>query len=125
MYALLFHLLQGLEVTVMIDICDAVLQKMNLESRLEQVLAGVPYAIFCSDAADIYVSRVQQFQNLAQRLAGLVDSFESGVLLHSLVATLVKGELLVYIRQKVLVDFPAVSAGHAVRRPDATLLLEG
>ena len=101
------------------------LQKMNLESRLEQVLAGVPYAIFGRDAADIYVSRVQQFQNLAQRLAGLVDSFESGVLLHSLVATLVKCEFLVYIRQKVFMYLTSSGSGNAVRRPYATLLLEG
>ena len=111
--------------TLQIDIGDAVFQKMNVETSLEQVLASVPYAIFGRDAAYIYVGRVQKFQNLAKRLPCLVDPFESGVLLHSLVATFVEGEFLVHIRQKVFVDLASLGSGNAVRRPDSTMFLEG
>ena len=108
----------------MIYICYAVFKKMNLETCLHKVFAGIAYAVFGRDAADIYICCVKKLQNLAEGLACAVCSFKSGILLHALVAALVKGKLFRCVRKKVLVDLSSMSAGHAVGRPYASLLLE-
>ena len=107
-----------------IYISYAVLKKMNLETCLQKICAGVADAVLGSDAADIYICCVKKLQNLAEGLACAVCSFKSGILLRALVTALVKGKLFRCVRTKVLVDISAMGAGHAVGRPYSTLLLE-
>ena len=108
----------------MIHICYAVLQKMDLEACLEQVFASVADAELGRYSAYIYISRVEQFEDLAERLAGAVHALESGILLDSLVASLVKDEFLYGVRLELFMNLSTMCAGYAVRWPDAALLLE-
>ena len=107
-----------------IYVCDAVLEKMNLEPCLEQVFACVADAIFCSYSAYIHICRVEKFEDFAERLPSVVDTFKSRVLFDSLVAAFVECKLLDGVWQEILVDIAAAGAGNAVRRPDASLILE-
>jgi hypothetical protein len=108
----------------MINVSDTVLEEVDLESSLLQVFAGVADAVFGGDSAYIYVCGVQKFENLSKRLSCIIYSLEAGVLLDCLVASLVEGEFFGSIRKKVCVYFSSMGSGNAVRRPDASLLLE-
>ena len=103
----------------MVYICKAILQKMDLESGLEEILACVADAVFRSDAADVYISCVEQFQNLSERLAGIVYTFITGVLLNGLVASFVESELLACVWKQVFMNLSSTGAGYAVGRPYA------
>ena len=63
--------------TVMVYISDAFLEKMHLETGLEQVLACVADAIFGGDTADMHISSVQELQDFSKSLSCVVDAFES------------------------------------------------
>ena len=108
----------------MVYICQAVLEKTDLEPCLEKVFAGVAHAVFRSDSAYIYIGRVKKLKDLSERLTCRVHAFESGILLHRLVASFVESQLFAGVRGKVSMDFPSMSACHAVRRPYATVLHE-
>ena len=108
----------------MIDITDAVFQKMHSESSLKQVFTCVSYAVFSGNPADIYVCGVQQLENLFEGLTGIIHSFIAGILLDGLVTSLVESQFLPDIGEKVLVYLSSVCAGNAVRRPYASLFLE-
>ena len=101
----------------MVYICKAILQKMDLESGLEEILACVADAVFCCDSAYVYISCVEQFQNLSERLAGIVYTFITGVLLNGLVASFVESELFACVWKQVFMDLSAAGTGYAVRRP--------
>ena len=58
-----------------VNIADAVLEKTDLETGLHEVFASVAYAVLGCDSAYLYISCVEQFQNLSERLAGIVDTF--------------------------------------------------
>ena len=81
----------------MVYICNAILEKMDLESCLEKVFAGFADTVFGGYSADIYIGRVEQFQYLAKRLSGSVDAFVTRVLFSVSVASLVESELFAYI----------------------------
>ena len=107
-----------------IYISDTVLEKVDLESGLLQVFAGVADAVFGGDSAYIYICGVEEFQDLSERLSCIVHSLETGVLLDCLVASLVEGEFFGSIRKKVCMYLSSMGSGNAVRRPDSSLLLE-
>ena len=108
----------------MIYVCQTVLEKVDFESGLKQVFAGVPHAIFGSNTAYIYICGVKQFKNLTKRLVCIVDSFESRILLNSLVATFVESQFLDSIRLELFVDFSSVCPCNAVRWPDSSIFLK-
>ena len=60
-----------------VNISEAILEKTDLESSLEQVLTCVLYTVFGSDSTYIYISGVKQFEDLPQGLLGRVHAFES------------------------------------------------
>ena len=122
--AFVTHCGDCLPVTCLIHVCQAVLEENHVETCLQKVLAGIPYAIFGGDSADIHVLRLQHCGNLAERLAGRVASVEAGILLHGPVTALVECEVLVGVRLQFIGDFPAPGPGYAMRRPDSSLLLE-
>ena len=104
---------------VMVYICDAVLEKAYLESSLQKILAGVPYAVFCCDAAYINFFGVEQFKDFSKRLSCIVFSFKSGILFDSLVASFVESELLACVWKQVFMNLSSTGAGYAVGRPYA------
>ena len=110
--------------TVFVYIGKAVGENMDFESGLTEGLTGVSYAEFCGDSADIYISCIKKLKDLRQRLVCAVCGFESGVLFHSLVASLVECKLFTCIWQKVGMDLASMGPCHAMSRPYAPLLLE-
>ena len=97
-----------------VNISEAILEKTDLESSLEKVFACVLYTVFGGDSTHIYVSGVKQFEDLSQGLLGGVHAFESRVLLESLVASFVEGQLLTCIRKQFRMDASSSSACNAV-----------
>ena len=110
---------------VMVYICDAVLEKAHLESCLQEILAGVPYAVFCCDAAYINFFGIEQLQNLSKRLSGIVGAFKSGILFDSLVAAFVECEFFSSIWTQVFMYLASAGAGYAMWRPYSALSSEG
>jgi hypothetical protein len=108
-----------------VNISEAFLEQTDFEAGLEKVLASVPYAVFCCDSAHIYLFCVEEFEYLSERLSRFVLALKSGVLLLGLVASLVKCQLFAGVRLQILMDVSAACACNAVRRPYASLLLEG
>ena len=103
----------------MVYICDAVLEKMDLESGFQKIFASVTDAEFSGDSAYIYICGVKELKNLSKRLSGGIDAFISGVLFLCLVTSLVESKFLCCIWHKVCVDFASMCAGDAVRGPCA------
>ena len=108
----------------MIDIAYAVFQKMHSESSLKKVFTCVSYAVFRCYTAYINICSVQQLENLFERLACIIHSFVSGILLDGLVTAFVESKLLPDIWEKVLMDIASMGTGYAVRWPYASLFLE-
>ena len=104
----------------MVYICDAVLEKMDLESGFQKIFASVTDAELSGDSAYIYIGGVEKLENLSKRLSGSIYAFISGVLFLCLVTSLVESKFLCCIRQKVCVDFASMCAGDAVRGPCST-----
>lgn len=109
----------------MIHICYAVLEQADLESGLEEIFAGVPYAVFCRDAAYINILGVEQFKDFPKRLSGIVGAFESGILLDGLVAAFVECEFFSSIWAQVFMYLTSSVAGYAMWRPYSALSSEG
>ena len=59
--------------TFMVDVCEAVLEQTHLESGFEKVLTSVPYAVFCSYSADVYLFSVEELEDFSERLSCFVD----------------------------------------------------
>ena len=108
----------------MIDIGQTILEQMDLVTSLEDVLASVSYTVFCGDSADIDVCSVEKFKYLSERLSRIVDAIKTRVLLCTLVASLVKDQFFDCVGLKLLVYLSSMSAGYAVCRPYASVLLE-
>ena len=107
-----------------VDPGKCIFDEMHPETCFQKVFAGVSYAILSGNAADIDIPSIQKLKNLSQRLSGIVDALETGILFACLVASLVESELFDHIGLKVLVDITSMSSGNAVGRPDASLALE-
>ena len=60
-----------------VDVCDAVLEQMNLESGLQQVFARVPDAVFGGDSAYKYIGGIEKLEDLGERLSGIVHAVET------------------------------------------------
>ena len=104
----------------MVYICDAVLEKMDLESGFQKIFASVTDAELSCYSAYIYIGGVKELENLSKRLSGGIDAFISRILLLCLVTSLVESKFLCRVRHKVCVDFASMGAGDAVRGPCAT-----
>ena len=109
----------------MVYICDAVLEKMDLESGFQKIFASVTDAELSGDSAYIYIGGVEKLENLSKRLSGGIDAFISGVLFLCLVKSLVECEFLRNIWKEVVMYLTAMSSCNAMRRPYSPLLLEG
>ena len=108
----------------MIHISNAVLEKVDLESGLHEIFACVADAVLRRDAAYVYVRCVKKPKDFAKGLTSIVHSVKARILFKSLVASLVKCQLFVYIWNQIGVDFTSTGSCNAVRRPYAAVFLE-
>ena len=104
---------------------EAVLKNSDLETSLQEIFGGVSYTVFSGNAHQINQLCSKQLQNLAEALASIIATFESGILLLRRVASFIESKIFLNKRKKVLMDFAAAGAGHTVRGPGAALLHKG
>ena len=101
-------------------VSDAILEKVHLETGLQEVFTSVFYTELGGYSADKHVCRVEEFQDLSQSLLCGVEALEAGVLLQRLVISLVECQFLADVRLQVFVYLATVRASPAMCRPGAS-----